>query len=112
VADQDQELLELAAKAAGIKLLWTCGGIPVNTPTLFEGLGSDTVWNPLTDDGDSARLRSALMMNVNWYDDGVEVDLEFSCGHFLKIADHSNDRDAALRMATLKCAVEYARRMG
>ncbi len=43
----DKELLELAAKAAGIDLAWHT----------YE-------WNPLTDDGDALRLAVKLNLNV------------------------------------------------
>ena len=49
----DRELLELAAKAAGIELVWRNFS---NVPNLFKGLSSDEIWNPLTDDGDALRL--------------------------------------------------------
>ena len=49
----DRELLELAAKAAGIELVWRSFS---NVPSLFKGLSSDEIWNPLTDDGDALRL--------------------------------------------------------
>jgi hypothetical protein len=58
----DRELLELAAKAAGIEVLrsrlndFLCGDMLVNkssrNPTQQSG-----PWNPLTDDGDALRLR-------------------------------------------------------
>ena len=47
----DRELLEAAAKAAGITLMWsTMGGIgPRNVET-------GNTWSPLVDDGDALRL--------------------------------------------------------
>jgi len=58
----DRELLEAAAKAAGIELLWHNFS---SIPSLWEGLGSDTVWNPLTDDGDAFRLMVNLRLVVD-----------------------------------------------
>lgn len=63
VADGDRELLELAAKAAGIELDWD---IPENstTPWRMTGEGDErgpaAEWNPITDDGDALRLAVAL----------------------------------------------------
>jgi hypothetical protein len=54
----DRELLELAAKAAGIDAQWDCPerGMMMLTPS-----GIDTMsWNPLTDDGDALRLAVKL----------------------------------------------------
>lgn len=52
----DRELLELAAKAAGMRLsddhIW------------HEGAGQWVRWNPLTDDGDALRLAVRLRINV------------------------------------------------
>lgn len=55
----DRELLEKAAKAAGIKLGWQ-DGMP------YVGLGSYTPhrWNPLTNDGDAMRLAIDFDMSV------------------------------------------------
>ena len=54
----DRELLELAAKAAGISYdpsLSSEKGL-----SWYEGSQRWTVWNPLTDDGDALRLAHKL----------------------------------------------------
>ena len=48
----DRELLELAAKAAGIKKSDAINRIEFNQ------------WNPLTDDGDALRLATEIKLNV------------------------------------------------
>ena len=109
----DREYLELAAKAAGVELLWTRGGHPVNVPTLFKGMGSDEVWNPLTDDGDALRLAVGLGIRIRpmpgFGDDCV-----------LCSADHKNawaqepfasDPYAATRRAIVRAAAEIGRSM-
>ena len=52
----DKELLELAAKAAGLVML---------TRDCDDGAPSvdDVLWNPLTDDGDALRLAVKLCMD-------------------------------------------------
>lgn len=57
----DKELLELAAKAAGIEVLPFYDGLHdvTNDP---NRIGS--TWNPLTDDGDALRLAVALNMDI------------------------------------------------
>lgn len=61
----DRELLELAAKAAGIVKFW-------DGDTSCAGAASD-FWNPLTDDGDALRLAVKLEFQVIIYSDWVEV---------------------------------------
>lgn len=51
----DRELLELAAKAAGMQHKWNKDGLYVDAQT--------GVWNPLTDDGDALRL--AVKMGIS-----------------------------------------------
>ena len=57
----DKELLELAAKAAGLKEYGFMGGsfVHVEDNTFVE-------WNPLTDDGDKYRLIKKLEISVNF----------------------------------------------
>lgn len=61
----DRELLELAAKAAGIKAQWDSPerGMMVLTP---DGIDTMT-WNPLNDDGDALRLAVKLGMKLQSY---------------------------------------------
>lgn len=56
----DRELLEAAAKAAGIKVGWreSVGCL------CYSGSPYHCAWNPLTDDGDALRLAVALRLNV------------------------------------------------
>lgn len=54
----DRELLELAAKAAGIVLHW-------HEPTKSAWVDGPQTWNPLIDDGDALRLAVALGLVVN-----------------------------------------------
>lgn len=61
----DRELLELAAKAAGIELQWPLdgrvGAYPAN-PWWKDAPG----WNPLADDGDALRLAVYLRLMIAW----------------------------------------------
>jgi hypothetical protein len=60
----DRELLELAAKAAGMEIEWRKWVIDPKARTLggccFALVGTHTYWNPLTDDGDALRLAVAI----------------------------------------------------
>ena len=67
----DRELLELAAKAAGIELRWfshvrmhTATGIVDMEPQLPHI--EDKVWNPITDDGDRYRLAKKLDIRIHF----------------------------------------------
>jgi hypothetical protein len=55
----ERELLERAAKAAGIQLEW----VPLTDGGCHVLAGTNRCWNPLTDDGDVFRL--AVKMHVN-----------------------------------------------
>lgn len=60
----DRELLELAAKAAGIEGFWVDGfSYRVETPS------GHYFWNPLTDDGEALRLAVKLGM---WMPSGMD----------------------------------------
>jgi hypothetical protein len=107
----DQELLELAAKAAGMKrpdfgaMQW--GKFWV------ENLG---FWNPLIDDGDALRLAVALGMVIdtswngganagNAYIDFSEPEYGYQEG------GGKVDRNAATRRAIVRAAAEIGRSM-
>lgn len=69
----DRELLELAAKAAGVVLhrwgdVWA--GEPGEEGFQTDGYGR---WNPLTDDGDALRLAMHLQMTLDLGHRGASV---------------------------------------
>ena len=92
----DRELLELAAKAAGIELVWHNFS---NVPSLFKGLSSDEVWNPLTDDGDALRLAVKLNLAVVFH----PVLNQALCRPY-----HTRDLDSESREDAEKHADPYA----
>ena len=109
----DRELLELAAKAAGILPLPEGKELDVapDGGLIICGAGQIQFWNPLTDDGDALRLAvklgltiAQLMTNreveVNDYDETVFVN-EF----------HEPDPCAATRRAIVRAAAEIGRNM-
>jgi len=78
---KDRELLELAAKAAGVDGTWhevygtevgqdACGISAVAAPRW-----SDNLWNPLTDDGDALRLAVRLRLHVRVCRHSVLVEM-------------------------------------
>ena len=98
----DREMLELAAKAAGYKVLDWYGERYTTTDgdRLFP-------WNPLTDDGDALRLAVKLRMMVSVFGADVRVD---HGGKFF----HEDGRPsiyAATRRAIVRAAAEIGRAM-
>lgn len=75
----DKELLELAAKAAGIEIVGLVDKMICQPDHRTGGFiirndrGGDSCWNPLTDDGDALRLAVKLKMRVDVVDFAVYV---------------------------------------
>jgi hypothetical protein len=104
----DRELLEAAAKAAGIELLWHNFS---NIPSLWEGLGSDTVWNPLADDGDALRLAVKLGLAIHVWGDEVVI-LNCANNFESKIVESiTDDGQASTRRAIVHVAAEIGKGM-
>jgi len=108
----DRELLELAAKAAGIDWIKDCVWIENG---FYSPLAKHEriSWNPLTDDGDALRLAVKLKMTIDrsevepaafvycdWRDSYVEV-----------LAKHGDDPYAATRRAIVRAAAEIGREL-
>ena len=106
----DRELLELAAKAAGIELVWHNFS---NVPSLFKGLSSDEVWNPLTDDGDALRLAVKLRLEPRFIDNSHSQGAEPSRVTMHNIAgiveNIGDDPYAATRRAIVRAAAEIGK---
>lgn len=109
----DRKLLELAAKAAGLKEFTVLNGRPA-IRARWTGLQDWDPWNPLDNDGDAFRLAVKLGMSVHtgkgagahafWYDDDDD-----GCA---TSASESPARDpAAMRRAIVRCAAEIGRAM-
>lgn len=93
----DRELLELAAKAAGIEITWE-NSHPQRVE-YFRGLPNYFAWDPLTDDGDRYWLAKELGIRINFgpayvtYFDGVKS------GVIRWPEDEPNDARAIVRAA-------------
>ena len=97
----DEELLELAAKAAGMTL--TLGGY-------LEAVREDEDgkhWNPLTDDGDALRLSVKLGMAINI----TPMKIYASDGRIDGINEvmDTSDPYAATRRAIVRAAAEIGK---
>ena len=115
----DRELLELAAKAAGVDLDWENGIARI--VTLFRGhLPNYEEWNPLTDDGDAFRLAVKLKLVVHIWQDGSSTSVAKSLADGEDPPDDSNawcsgdahacgDISAATRRAIVRAAAEIGK---
>lgn len=101
----DKELLELAAKAAGIDGSVRPDGIKI---------GSGNYWNPLTDDGDALRLAVKLDIDLYWAnDDGLEAYAGYNLAgkqrRMYAVVPVKDDTYAATRRAIVRAAAEIGR---
>ena len=93
----DKELLELAAKAAGIRAWWQEGSM---TDSMYCGDGK---WfNPITDDGDALRLAVKL---------GFPHMIGTWMGCYLEEGEYEQDPYAATRRAIVRAAAELGKGM-
>ena len=114
----DRELLEFAAKAAGIAAVWSDGeGL-----ACWNDAGYRYFWNPITDDGDAFRLMVRLRLHARQFpivDDGFDVPLGMAevwrvddddpmHVEFLRSGD---DRLVTTRRAIVRAAAEIGRQM-
>ena len=116
----DKELLELAAKAAGIEpewREWRTGRIAefqVIKYTKREGFWlNNEQWNPLANDGDALRLAVDLDLRIKIQSDPVgltEICLP-NTGWYSAPEYHNGDRYAATRRAIVRAAAKIGERM-
>lgn len=97
----DRELLELAAKAAGIRVEWNSYHRKHATTDRCE----NGWWNPLTDDGDAFRLAVRLRMVVEV---GGGATLVYMNDPGVA-EDHGADPYAATRRAIVRAAAAMAK---
>lgn len=95
----DRELLELAAKAAGIEIV-PCTCSYEQWPFKYaEGQGKRGHWNPLVNDGDALRLAVRLWLDLNINDGECDV---FSSEGFVN--ERGEDTGSATRRAIVRAA--------
>lgn len=98
----DRELLELAAKAIGVK-------IDSSWPLHIQ----DWAWNPLTNDGDALRLAVKLNLNVE-YDSCPEGVIVFVYGNWDGSPDSVTEiyEGGSAYAVTRRCIVRAAAEIG
>lgn len=121
----DKELLELAAKAAGVKWIDHCFDYDEFGRMMLDFGEGVTEWNPLTSDGDALRLAVKLGIQIQIYlptgrDGGQtftysQILLGYGITNFPSyqageiFSEHHNDDPYA---ATLRAVVRAAAEMG
>ena len=101
----DRELLELVAKAAGIKVK----GYFEDEPTLLIKPGirlPPARWNPLTDDGDALRLAVKIGMTISPFPAGARVRFQNHILDTCEVEVFAGDPYAATRRAIVMAAAE------
>jgi hypothetical protein len=96
----DRELLEFAAKAAGIEFsdgyFWSNNG---------------DAWNPLADDGDALRLAVRLRMCVEPWGSGAAAVVTVNNRALVAEPHYGDDPERATRRAIVRAAAEIGRQM-
>ena len=101
----DRELLELAAKAAGVRGQWEFGYRDAN----------GRAWNPLEDDGDALRLAVKLELEMYFGDDedGTSVHVAYAAApDSAAMVRYCIQRDADPCAATRRAIVRAAAEIG
>lgn len=105
----EKQMLELAAKAAGIEILaWKDRVNPIYALINYKGKGPTIAWSPLTDDGDALRLAVKLHISVRHFWNNVAAiedgaPFERASRVFVN-TDVPEDRIAATRLAIVRAA--------
>ena len=105
----NKELIELAAKAAGIEIGWDSQGAFLYEP---EICALSDAWNPLTDDGDALRLAVKLEIYAIVAADLGVVSARIRNGARMSWRENINDDPyTATRRAIVRAAAEIGRTM-
>lgn len=104
----DRELLERAAKAAGLPVQWVpyrCVLVRLDRSEYVSGEARYPSWNPLADDGDALRLAVSLGLVVDCSRPSAGPPF---CSH-LHAEIGIEDWNAATRRAIVRAAAEIGR---
>ena len=106
----DKELLELAAKAAGIEGMWD------NESKCFVPADGPIIWEPLSHDGDALRLALRLEMTLRPYTSlsrakYCEVELEREGRQILLTEKVLTTLEEATRRAIVRAAAAIGEQM-
>lgn len=99
----DKELLELAAKAAGIDLYFE----KIGNRLEVTNKNNLKLWNPLEDDGDA--LRMAVKLGLSLHCGMEQAEAKDYDDTFVRIEDQNGDPYAATRRVIVRAAAEIGR---
>lgn len=104
----DRELLELAAKAAGLTIdHWAAH----NYAVVIDADGNKCGWSPLEFDSDALRLAGDLSFVVNIWNSARKTFAGYAESGEGWTEDHGSDPYAATRRAIVRAAAEIGRQM-
>lgn len=111
----DRELLEKAAKAAGIEVIRSRLDDPLRRDMLARNSDRNAhqesgSWNPLTDDGDALRLAVKLRITPHIDDNMTEAEAANPAPNDFFAEPHLDDPYAATRRAIVRAAAAMAER--
>ncbi|SSU22511.1 Uncharacterised protein [Acinetobacter baumannii] len=118
----DRELLELAARAAGMNIQRSRLDDPLHRDFLMNGEGvrnpgqCSFPWNPLTDDGDALRL--AVKLDITIGPEHPDVVGKSLCraswnNRNMSLGEYGDgDKPSAYRRAIVRAAAEIGKSMG
>ena len=114
----DRELLELAAKAAGVEAYWS-STLDEWQKDITEPYVGGKPWNPLDDDGDAMRLLVKLRLPLDYSSHSWgELDPATTCGRYWESGEgrylpfrvrHNGDPYTAARRAIVRAAAEIGK---
>jgi len=111
----DREMLELAAKAAGVPAYWSVDGTLQNRPMFVVqaggGMGTmpyEAAWNPLRDDGLALWLAVKLRLQITSGTYRPDECSVFSAG-VAEAHERGDDLYAATRRAIVRAAAEIGK---
>jgi hypothetical protein len=103
----DRELLELAAKAAGLTILsW-----PQEDYAVVQNGDQQCGWSPLAFDSDALRLAVKADIDVVQMGDATRADYMIGIGFCTAEVPHGDDPYAATRRAIVRAAAEIGKGM-
>ena len=101
----DKELIELAAKAAGLHVK-----VASNSGRGLKVHGNCNWWNPLTDDGDALRLAVKLGIELEFFSSTVYAGPRKTAKYAVD-KEHDLDMAAATRRAIVRAAAQIGKEM-
>lgn len=112
----DKELLELAAKAAGVLLIRSRLDDQLHKDMLASNSARNPhhesgPWNPLQDDGDAMRVAVKLGIGILYVEITGEAEVRCNNGTFTYCEYGPDDPYAAARRAIVRAAAEIGKSM-